>query len=311
MHQIERIGVTPNLIENTPGQETICPKTRRSASRKNDECRRNNRPKCCNTGEARLDRQYETAGHHTNHPGPAEEHPQPCADADPRLDDSEQRPGGELPQPRSGVKVGVRLVTRRQVHRVHEVRDANSQKDREQNEAGRYLHDATNEVSDKMNHRPQHEHLPLHRERPEVLEGTRRRVIGIEVIHRRLLQMEILVVTEGCEGVSCGAPPRLQGHKQKDREDRERDGGRRRRKEPGELVDQELHGLCDGAGFTLGHQRPRHQIRGDQQEDVHTAGHLAEPDVEDGHKDQGDRPQSLHFGDESGRAFSWRGHTRF
>ena len=251
--------------------------------------------------------EQQSAGEHGGNTCPAEDDAEDTAR--PEVGQHQRQEGTErkLPQPRAGVEVGELLVAGRLFNRIGQGDHKNQRENRCEHRtvadspaAGEPPPQQRLERCHRGEHqRPQDEHLPLDGQRPEVLQGAGPRMVLRVVIHGRLRQLPVLPVEQRRPrlGQNVG-PPALRDEGPRGGQDRQEDhddGGQ----QPLENVQPVPQQFERFAVFELPREGERQQEGRDQQEDIHSPGNPAEPDVVGRHHEHCQGPQALHLGTET------------
>ncbi len=248
------------------------------------------RPRAGEQGDAV---EHEAGGDDQGEPEPAEHGAQGAGGLRPAEEQGQGRTEAELPEPGARVEVGERLVDGAYADREPEGRGR-----REDHEHGQRRPEpaARDDGQEEHERRPEEHELPLHRQRPEVLQRARRRarcpVRELRVDHLPVQQVD----RRGPDLAQRALPHRL-------RQDQHHDGRRRRQhherggSEPGERAPVVL-GQAQVPTLRTADQRPGHEEARQGQEDVDAARDPAvAEEVEEDDEDQGQPAQTVDLGD--------------
>ncbi len=287
MPQVQRVG---DGTEEQQGARAEEPRDRRrgvgiGAGQDHGQrgAHRNERPR---PGEVRRPVDHDPAETHREEPRDAEHGAHPAAHHDPPDQQARQRTHPELPEPGRRVVVGPSLPHGADPRRVHERRGRRHQQRPDQH--GPHRVRSADPTGDRHDHHDEddrhHVELRLHRHRPQVLQWADGRVGG-GVVRRGGGQFPVLDLGQGREDLPRRRVPRRERQQGRGPDpDGEQHHRHRGIQAPGRAGYDGAE--CTGLGPAEHHRREEES--GQDEEDVDTAGHPPEPDVEHHHQGDGE-----------------------
>ena len=307
-HKYKRVRVVAQQDQRTRTQEAVGAETASALTGDDDGSRCKGWPKCNETREGSVNGEHQPAGEHCRNTGPAQENTEPAPGLQVRNRQGKEGSQGEFPQAGTGVKVGICLVGGGLLDGEHErCHEDHTEGDEQQlavtqgfslrKQPGQQRLQQGDSSKDQW---PQNEHLALDGQRPKVLEGAGVHVLLGVVVHREGGKLPVLPVHQGCPRLGEDVrPPALRDKcpgTGEDCQQDDHDGGQQSL----ENVEPVPHKLQWRAAFELAGEGQRQQESRDQQEDVHSAGDLAEPDMVSRNHEHSQGTQALDFRAETG-----------
>ena len=278
--QIEGVRVVSHPGEHPTGEQSgggpgSVGRAALGPARREHECETGQRPQRPRAREQLRAVEHQPAGDDQQHAQPPGRAADRTRQGQPRAEEGEQSAEGQLPQARPRGQIRLRLVDGSQIEGVGEGPRQDEARQHGHHRCGGPPQPSGDPDGEQRHQRPDQIELPLHGEGPEVLERRGLRSGGaVGELGRD--QLEVLVVEQGCAGLSpqLGVPGEGQGE-QTQRRRRGHDESRRREDAAGEAAEVAPRVDPPAPLGGLAQEHAREQEAADREEQVDAAGDAA------------------------------------